>query len=125
MVPGIFLDDKRQPEDVSWITYPKNIEWVVVRNSEEFQEIVSEQRDLSKVSFSFDHDIQDYDWYGREVTGLDCLKFLVEVCMEERVRSFPHVYLHTQNIVGKKDMEGYITSYLDFCQRMQTQPSCL
>ena len=28
---GIFLDDERNPEDVTWIKYPENVEWFIVR----------------------------------------------------------------------------------------------
>ena len=35
MLKGLFLDDERNPEDVTWIKYPDNIEWIVVRDSAE------------------------------------------------------------------------------------------
>ena len=31
-IKGLFLDDERVPQDVTWVNYPKNIEWTVVRS---------------------------------------------------------------------------------------------
>lgn len=35
-IKGLFLDDERVPQDVTWIKYPENVEWVVVRSYDEF-----------------------------------------------------------------------------------------
>lgn len=33
---GYFLDDERQPSDVRWKEYPKNIEWNIFTNGKDF-----------------------------------------------------------------------------------------
>jgi len=60
---GIFLDDERKPEDVTWVKYEEDIEWVIVRSYSEF---VSELRKLffnteNELVISFDHDLCCYD----------------------------------------------------------------
>ena len=63
MIKGLFLDDERNPEDVTWEllgtsrNYPDNIEWTVVRTRSAFQE-ACETREYTH--YSFDHDIQDF-----------------------------------------------------------------
>ena len=58
---GLFLDDERNPEDVTWIDYPESIDWKVVRSySEFFYEF--HRSDFQVISF--DHDIQDYNHRG-------------------------------------------------------------
>ena len=52
---GLFLDDERVPQDVTWVVYPKNIEWTVVRSYDEF--FHEFHRGQFQV-ISFDHDIQ-------------------------------------------------------------------
>lgn len=94
---GLFLDDERNPRDVTWIHYPPNVKWTIVRNSKDFLEKVSQESfDL----VSFDHDIQDFTKNGEEVTGYDLLKKYLEKWDASCV-------FHTQNIVGKDNMSKY------------------
>lgn len=54
---GLFLDDERIPSDVTWVDYPDNIEWTVVRTYDKFLEHMK----MGTYSYySFDHDIQDF-----------------------------------------------------------------
>lgn len=69
---GLFLDDERIPQEVTWVNYPENIEWTVVRSFSEFVKAVSTQ---GFHIISFDHDLQDFS-KGAEMTGYDCLKWL-------------------------------------------------
>ena len=106
---GLFLDDERNPEDVTWIQYPDDIEWYVFSRYTDFIFAylnLYESSDLESTIVSFDHDIQDSNLLGREVTGYDCLKFLVEFCIEKGV-AIPKYYFHTMNPVGKSNMEHY------------------
>ena len=76
---GLFLDDERNPEDVTWIDYPENIEWTVVRSGDEF--LYEFHRHNFQV-FSFDHDIQGYNHRGVEVNKQYCRrKFIVLVML--------------------------------------------
>lgn len=105
---GLFLDDERNPEDVTWMQYPENIEWVVVRTFSEFVKAV--QSGIFDL-MSFDHDLQDFS-KGSEMTGYDCLKFYcnflyVEDCF------LPQVVVHSMNPIGKVNILTYWKNYLE------------
>lgn len=103
---GIFLDDERTPVDVTWLQYDKDIVWSIVRTKVEFDEMVK-LTSLFGQTFvvSFDHDIQDFK-DGVEQTGYDCLKSLVDFCLDNG-KPLPVCFFHTQNAVGKANMIAY------------------
>lgn len=100
---GLFLDDERNPEDVKWVNYPDGIEWYIVRRMCDFMFTVL-HCDFDVISF--DHDIQDFNSMGQESTGYDCLKWLADRCIDTG-KQLPNCYFHTQNPVGKNNMEQY------------------
>lgn len=108
----IFLDDERDPIDVTWIAYPNTIsQWIVVRTYEQFIALVppllTDEADATLL-FSFDHDLQDYksSGDGTERTGYDCIKFLVNFCLDTTM-CMPLCAFHTKNVIGKVNMEQY------------------
>jgi hypothetical protein len=123
---NLFLDDSRNPSDVKWIKLPR-VEWVVVRNYEEFVDTI-ERRGMPR-RVSFDHDIypehyQEYTHahdkkmpsYGKirydcfsEKTGYDCAKFLAQYCVDKNL-PLPLYYLHTMNAIGKENMRSILES---------------
>ena len=109
---GLFLDDERNPEDVTWVVYPKNIEWTVVRRYDEF--LYEFHRSDFQV-FSFDHDIQGYNEIGVELTGYSALKAMVDYLIdnEESCHVPEQVFFHSQNPIGKTNMESY---WNNFCK---------
>ena len=110
---GIFLDDERNPEDVTWINYNNDIEWIIVRNMVDF---IFEINDLTEdYCISLDHDIQDYTYDNIENTGYDCIKYLVNYCMDNN-QSLPFGYFHTQNPIGKENMQKYYLNALKFME---------
>lgn len=107
---GLFLDDLRVVKDVTWLTYPDNIEWIVVRNAWDFFRHFGR----GKIDFiSFDHDIQQYTPDGDEITGYDILKELANMLMDDGV-AIPQCFFHTQNPIGKKNMEAYYLNAVKF-----------
>lgn len=110
---GIFLDDERYPKDVTWIKYPENVEWIIVRNSEEF---INAWWDLSinykDFVVSFDHDIQVFV-NSEEITGYDILKKMVDEHLYGNKR-IPECYFHTQNPIGKKNMQMYYNNAKEY-----------
>lgn len=112
MTTLIFLDDERNFEDVTWIQYPhfKNI--IVVRNSLEFKMLVKSFNSFKDVSFSFDHDIQDY-YESEEITGYDCVKWLLDYMYDTKT-IYPDLQMwsHSMNPIGKENIEMYIKNYL-------------
>lgn len=112
MKHGIFLDDERNVEDAFWMTYDKSIQWTVVRT---FAEFVAAIRNCVEPEYviSFDHDLQDFKVNGDEYTGYDCVKFLVDYCMQYG-KDMPESYYHTQNPIGKTNMECYMDNAKKF-----------
>ena len=105
----IFLDDERNPEDVTWIEYPVGAKFKVVRNSTEFISVYEELTKLGvEYSISLDHDIQEITPNGKEVTGYDVLKMVCDVYFADGQAYLPRtVYAHTQNPVGRKNIISY------------------
>lgn len=107
---GIFLDDERLFEDVTWVKYPENVEWRTVRTHYEFI-IAIENNDFDIVSF--DHDIQSYNDDDVEVTGLHLLKWMLSYYYETG-KKLPQIYFHTMNSIGKRNMEAYYNNFVNF-----------
>lgn len=105
---GLFLDDERVVKDVTWLTYPDNIEWIVVRNSTEFFEQLHK---LDPDVVSFDHDIQEFCG-ADEMTGYDIIKEMIDIYLG--VAEIPQCFFHTQNPIGKKNMEAYYLNAVKF-----------
>ena len=117
---NLFLDDVRIPTRVTWVEIPKNQHYSVVRNYNEFVDLIT-LRGLPKF-ICYDHDLADchygdglngrgidYDKYT-EKTGYDCAKWLVNYCVDKGVKHPPYI-VHSLNPVGKKNIESYIENY--------------
>lgn len=110
---GLFIDDERIPQDVTWIKYPENVEWTIVRSFQDFSLELAHGDTYYQV-YSFDHDIQSYI-DGREYTGYDCLKCLLSIeTMIGNKLDNTQFFFHSQNPVGKKNMESYYQNYVKF-----------
>lgn len=107
----IFLDDHRNPGEVTWVAIPELPEgknWHVVRNYEEFIHIVkdSAKRGIRIEAVSFDHDLG----FGHGLrdadcpTGLHCARFLTEVVLDMGWEP-PTYVVHSMNPVGKRNIE--------------------
>jgi hypothetical protein len=102
MTYNLFLDDMRNPSDVSWIDYegrdPRT--FVVVRNYVDFGHYIAEHGVPDFVSF--DHDLADIHYIGRyavEPTGKECAVLLKRICKRLGV-PFPAYKIHSMNPVG-------------------------
>ena len=117
---NLFLDDIRLPMDVTWVNVPKDQHYSVVRNYQEFVDLIT-LRGLPKF-VCYDHDLGlshyghglngddiPYDSYT-EKTGYDCAKWLVDYCMNKGIKHPPYV-VHSMNFIGKSNIESYIESY--------------
>lgn len=116
---NLFLDDIRIPTHVYWAEVPKDQHYSVVRNFNEFVDIIN-LRGLPKF-VCYDHDLSaehykdigkasmNYNYY-KEKTGYDCAKWLVAYCLEKNIKHPPYV-VHSLNPIGKKNIESYIESY--------------
>lgn len=128
---GLFLDDIRVPEDVTWISLPSN-NYIIVRNYQEFVDTIIKHGVPAFVSF--DHDLADEHYqsmikdmqanseihltfvlkqeladvyYGAEKTGYDCAKWLVNFCYDNDI-VFPEYMIHSMNPVGAERIKRYI-----------------
>ena len=112
-IKGLFLDDERNPQDVTWINYPESIDWTVVRSYDKF--FHEFYRETFRV-FSFDHDIQDFNHRGVELTGYTVLRAMLDTFLTtpHGLFTFPEqVFFHTKNLIGKENMESY---WNNFCK---------
>ena len=72
--------------------------------------------EFGKVYISFDHDIQDFN-NGVERTGYTCVKFLCDYLQSGKIYNGTFMvdidcYFHTQNPIGKKNMETYWNNFV-------------
>jgi len=115
----LFLDDVREPSDVTWVLLPQH-DWTIVRNFNEFKTIILKRGIPSFVAY--DHDLSDmhyghglrgdkipYEQYS-EKTGYDCAKWLIAHCMDKKVNHPPYV-VHSMNPIGKQNIISYVESY--------------
>ena len=110
---GLFLDDERFPNEVTWENYPENIEWDIARTVKEFLDLI---RTGSYGIISFDHDLQDFDETGNENTGYTAVKQLVIFVMYRGTKIPQKCYFHTKNPIGKENMQSYWENFLGVCE---------
>ena len=110
----LFVDDERNPADVSWMAIPFVGETVVVRSYNEFVDTILERGLPAHVSF--DYDLADFEEDGKELTGYHCAKWLVGQCIDHR-NMIPSYTVHSMNPIGKINIREYIdwaVSVLEF-----------
>jgi len=132
----LFLDDTRTPQNVYEKTKDAiylegneegECDWVIVRNYNEFTLVIRtifEKGDFPSI-VSFDHDLakEHIEYYFNngghanppdpananftEKTGLDCAKWLVEFCEDNKLE-LPEYKVHSRNLYGKKNILDYL-----------------
>lgn len=113
-VHGIFLDDERNVDDVTWMVYHIDIKWHVVRTYDKFVELLDKLGESRGLLISLDHDIQDFSGHNNsERTGYDVVKYIADYFMDHDVLSV-NVVCHSQNPIGRKNIESY---WNNFCNR--------
>ena len=113
MIKGLFLDDERYPEDVTWVEYPNNVEWVIARTHYDFMD---ELKNSSFDIISFDHDIQCFDITGGEITGYMCLQWYIHSIMNGELAILPDCVFHTKNPIGECNMVSYYNNFKKYQQ---------
>jgi hypothetical protein len=120
----IYLDDVRTPIP-NPSTHEGTVEWIVVRNYDEFVNKITELGLENIALISLDHDLGDtamMEWRTNvcrnftldydnitEKTGMDCVKWLVEQWMDGA--PVCKVMIHSANAIGSANMMGYINNY--------------
>ena len=113
----LYLDDVRTPKDG---------DWEVVRNYDEFIAHIKMNGLASYEVISLDHDLGEaamVEYYTNvkphyeldykridEKTGMDCARFLVAEAMNTNI-PLPTIYVHSANPIGSANMMGYINNY--------------
>jgi len=119
---NLFLDDERNPVDGFIMT--KNsvyyeLDWVVVKNYKEFAEYIEKHGVPSLISFDHDlgdihYDVKDnvinYSEY-KEKTGYDCAHWLINYCIDNKIRKLPAYLIHTGNTVGGINIKYLMENY--------------
>ncbi len=118
MTWNLFLDDEREMSDVTWAPWQirekyRNEEWVIARSyGDAMVEVLN--RGFPKF-VSFDHDL------GQKYSGFDLAKQLVENDIISGDRESRQAYkfstdfdyyVHSQNPIGKKNIEGLLDNYM-------------
>lgn len=115
MAWNLFIDDERDPEHVTWAPWQirekyRNEEWVIARNDFDVFYGISKRKQFPSF-ISFDHDL------GNDTaSGYEIVKELIDRDMSEHSwLTIPEnfdFYVHSQNPVGKTNIEMYLNSYL-------------
>lgn len=103
----LFLDDERNPEDVYWADLPKDVEWTIVRNYNDFCDTITKYG--MPTFISFDHDIACFK-DGKEYNGNTCALWLTDYCLDNNC-NLPEFLVHSKNPEGKKNIEGTFNSF--------------
>jgi hypothetical protein len=133
---NLFLDDIRHPYDcISYMPSPgiySKYKWETVRNHDEFVAFIMENGlpDL----ISFDHDLADDHYHpdmynGQEIynkhyaefkekTGMDCAKWLVDYCMDNK-QELPDYVVHSMNPAGGENIKSLLDQFKEFQHKNQ------
>jgi hypothetical protein len=123
---NLFLDDERIPQNVTWVNLP-SVNWTIVRNYNQFVDII-EKQGIPEI-ISFDHDLADEHYMeytaahdsksptkGRinydklkEKTGYECAKWLAQYCIDNS-HTIPEYYIHTMNPIGGMNILSILES---------------
>ncbi len=96
----VFIDDERFPTDATN---------VVIRNYDQFVQYVTDCGFPDVIHF--DHDLGD-----NEPTGYDIAKYIVDGDING-IHVIPEhfkFHIHSQNPIGKKNIESLLNNYMDF-----------
>lgn len=104
----MFIDDERFP--------PNDGDWIICRNQWEVFDTIEEQGYPSFISF--DHDLGE-----NHPTGYDIAKELVDqdIALDWMKPEFDF-YVHSQNPVGKANIEKYLHRYRSYKEAEKSQP---
>lgn len=117
---NLFLDDIREPKDVTWVDLPKEVEWVIVKSFDEFVDTIF-KRGIPKL-VSYDCDLCDEHYqayfmlrhsYVRNYhtfttkCGIHCIEHLLEQCESLGIKH-PESIIHTRNHYSEGFMKDLI-----------------
>lgn len=113
----VFVDDIREVKDVcSYNNNPiyKEGGWVIVRSFGSFVSYIKENGVPDIVSF--DHDLGEIISEGKELGGVECVKWLINYCIDNKV-NVPNYHVHSANPVGKKNIETHMNTAIKYLNK--------
>ena len=116
-----FIDEeKRVPIgndkwNINWVlNYEQFVQWIEIYG---LPDAISFDHDLADEHYTPEYFWDDYEeskkfqeWRGKtyqEKTGMDCAKWLVDFCMDNKVE-LPKFYVHSANPVGADNIRGLL-----------------
>jgi len=115
---NVYLDDVRTPFGDAWL---------IPRNYDEFVKLIKEIGIKNIDNISLDHDLADehyrpsmynsdghysnyyLDGTFKEKTGYECAKFLIDHCLDEKLK-LPQIYVHSMNPIGTKNIIALVNN---------------
>lgn len=92
-----------------------DLNWVIVKNYNEFVDYITENSMPNRISF--DHDISDFiDVDGEKVerSGKTCAEWLVNYCLDNNVNLPDEYYVHSSNPGGAENIIKYLDNFKKF-----------
>lgn len=114
MTYHLFIDDERDPNDVTWAEnlteqYMYNVyDWIIARNWYEVEDIILTYGMPNLISF--DHDLGENEKTGYEISQRIC-----EMIMdgkEELPKDFSFL-VHSKNPVGAENIRSYMNNFIE------------
>jgi hypothetical protein len=104
---SLFLDDERNPEDVSWVKYDQDYDWTICRTWAEVKHEIISHGQQPTVS-SFDHDLGMGELNGREI-----LDNMIQLSLDGHypLRNMT-LFVHSMNPVGARNIHSLWYSYV-------------
>ena len=123
-----FIDEeKRVPIgndkwNINWVlNYEQFVQWIEIYG---LPDAISFDHDLADEHYTPEYFWDDYgeskkfqEWRGKtyqEKTGMDCAKWLVDYCMDNKVE-LPKFYVHSANPVGADNIRGVLNNFIKHC----------
>ena len=121
----LFLDDARKVSDVTWVTLPENVAWVIARSFEDFIQTIQKMGIPKFIAYDCDlcqdhydaffnlreHYITEYRNFKTRC-GIHCMEYLLYICKKNKIKH-PDFILHTRNHYAEKFMGETIQKFND------------
>ena len=132
----LWLDDLRNPFideekrvpigndkwNINWVlNYEQFVQWIEIYG---LPDAISFDHDLADEHYTPEYFWDDYEeskkfqeWRGKtyqEKTGMDCAKWLVDFCMDNKVE-LPKFYVHSANPPGADNIRGLLNNFIKHC----------
>lgn len=103
----MFLDDERSPIDVTWVSIPPDVDWVIVRSFDDAVRCI--RQNGWPYHISFDHDLGHTD--GK--TGYDLVHWIIGHSMDNVQLPVDFTFtVHSKNPVGSKNITMKMNNFL-------------